>query len=581
MWTGDMWNDGVALPLSNKDSSGSRDSVISMNSGCSDDSMEHLSPEERACLMYLEQTLEAFELQEDSGLSDDEPDSGQPPDKMALNEINAISRLNGGSGMDRQSETLPTPGVAFPVVKKSVVIKLTEEYKPAQNFVNQTYQPNFSTASEERQASMNVTDSISGCNMRDLHTDELCLRTVGDAPNTMTCITPELALGLIPPPSDFMDDPKSNRKLELNAYLKPDPGTHPMPNPGTDPRSDPGPDPKHHPEADIIKASPHSKSNRPVPIDLRHLYQRALEKRPPASPPVNKKPKDKLLIEARQTPTALESLQPGLSHQEVKEPESPPFVAPKPKRISINSPKERKIEEFNSPIGNGDRELLDHERIHLQALQKLGLLKGSLTDLPADLNHKLSPQTRKSWADFPTPSTPSLPSPSNLTPSHRSESPGATSTASDILPISSGSNDRARLLSACKQSPSEGLIYTQGKAPARSTSDLVKQLTKVRAAQPGAVENSGFRPRYPVNHDERISVERCLNHAASPDLRRRESSVSAFKHSRPSHKVPRSQGISVLICPQETNGVDHHAALKKLGLGTNQTSPPPPRPYRK
>ncbi|XP_068506031.1 specifically androgen-regulated gene protein isoform X2 [Syngnathus scovelli] len=490
--------------------------------------------------------------------------------------------------MDRQSETLPTPEGGFPVVKKSVVIKLTEEYKPVQNFVNQNYQPNFTTASEERQASMNITESISGCNIRDLHTDELCLRTVGDAPNTITCITPELALGLIPPPSDFMDDPKSNQKLELNPYLKPDPGTHPVPNPGTNPRSDPGPDPepdpKHHPKADIIKASPHSKSNPPVPIDLNHLYLRALEKRPPASPPVNKKPKDKLLIDARQTPTALESLQPGLFHHEVKEPESPPFVAPKPKRISINSPKERKIEESNSPIGNGDQDLLDHEQIHRQALQKLGLLKGSLTDLRHDLNHKLSPQTRKSWADIPTPSTPSLPSPSNLTPLYRvvgSESPGAISTASDILPISSGSNDRARLLSARKQSTSESLIYTPGKAPTRSTSDLVKQLTKATGAQSGAVENSGFRPRYPVNHHEKISVERCLNHAASPDLRRRESSLSAFKHSRASHKVPRSQGISVLICPQDTNGVDHHAALKKLGLGTNQTSPLAPKVLHK
>lgn len=40
----------------------------------SEDSMEHLSAEERACLMYLEETIEALEVQEDSGLSNDEPD---------------------------------------------------------------------------------------------------------------------------------------------------------------------------------------------------------------------------------------------------------------------------------------------------------------------------------------------------------------------------------------------------------------------------------------------------------------------------------------------------------------------------
>lgn len=37
--------------------------------------MEHLSAEERACLLYLEETIEALEMQEDSGLSNDEPES--------------------------------------------------------------------------------------------------------------------------------------------------------------------------------------------------------------------------------------------------------------------------------------------------------------------------------------------------------------------------------------------------------------------------------------------------------------------------------------------------------------------------
>lgn len=41
----------------------------------SEDSMEHLSAEERACLMYLEETIEALEVQEDSGLSNDEQDT--------------------------------------------------------------------------------------------------------------------------------------------------------------------------------------------------------------------------------------------------------------------------------------------------------------------------------------------------------------------------------------------------------------------------------------------------------------------------------------------------------------------------
>ena len=43
--------------------------------------MEHLSAEERACLVYLEETIEALEVQEDSGLSNDEPDAWSKAEK--------------------------------------------------------------------------------------------------------------------------------------------------------------------------------------------------------------------------------------------------------------------------------------------------------------------------------------------------------------------------------------------------------------------------------------------------------------------------------------------------------------------
>lgn len=50
--------------------------------------MEHLSAEERACLMYLEATIEALEVQEDSGLSNDEPDSVLGAEKMGWMRVN-------------------------------------------------------------------------------------------------------------------------------------------------------------------------------------------------------------------------------------------------------------------------------------------------------------------------------------------------------------------------------------------------------------------------------------------------------------------------------------------------------------
>lgn len=49
----------------------------------SDDSLEHLSAEEKACLLFLEETIESLDTEEDSGLSNDEPDQLPNPGNVA------------------------------------------------------------------------------------------------------------------------------------------------------------------------------------------------------------------------------------------------------------------------------------------------------------------------------------------------------------------------------------------------------------------------------------------------------------------------------------------------------------------
>ncbi|CAB1336428.1 unnamed protein product [Coregonus sp. 'balchen'] len=115
----DTWPGGVAMEsLINMDSAGSYDSVVSMNSGFSDDSLEHLSIEERACLMFLESTIESLEMEEDSGLSNDEPDPSSLAAKhghlsMAQTRLEDVSKLqHDDSGRDQKSFLncrVPTP----------------------------------------------------------------------------------------------------------------------------------------------------------------------------------------------------------------------------------------------------------------------------------------------------------------------------------------------------------------------------------------------------------------------------------------------------------------------------------------
>lgn len=84
----DTWPGGTGLePMPGIDSSGSCDSVLSANSAFSDDSLEHLSAEEKACLMFLEETIDSLDTEDDSGLSNDEseqkPSSGTVASKQA------------------------------------------------------------------------------------------------------------------------------------------------------------------------------------------------------------------------------------------------------------------------------------------------------------------------------------------------------------------------------------------------------------------------------------------------------------------------------------------------------------------
>nr|XP_057911444.1 specifically androgen-regulated gene protein isoform X2 [Doryrhamphus excisus] len=68
----DTWPGGTGLET--MDSASSWDSVVSGHSAFSDDSLQHLSAEEKACLMFLEETIESLDTEDDSGLSNDEVD---------------------------------------------------------------------------------------------------------------------------------------------------------------------------------------------------------------------------------------------------------------------------------------------------------------------------------------------------------------------------------------------------------------------------------------------------------------------------------------------------------------------------
>lgn len=80
--------------------------------------MEHLSAEERACLMFLEETIESLEVEEDSGVSNDEPDH------LSHNLTNRVTHLSSISQVDPEGEYEGPHELTFSLGKKSSIKRI-------------------------------------------------------------------------------------------------------------------------------------------------------------------------------------------------------------------------------------------------------------------------------------------------------------------------------------------------------------------------------------------------------------------------------------------------------------------------
>lgn len=494
-----------------------------------------------------------------------------------MSESSVDQRLDKAVAVNENSEPQPSPASAANM----------NDLETSLNLTTQTKLPG--------------TEPASGCESNRpsaLQTKELCLSKDKDgnlkivSSSSQPTQASEMDLSLIPPPSDFMDEPE------------------------------PPPQPE---KAKGLHLSSITSNNKPgATIDLELLRQRASTR---GSSPVTQEPPNK--------PSELSLSGPHMSPPpEATEPRSPPAVAPKPKKLPANIIlKSHKTAPSDGSPGHSvptssDRLLLDPQRVHIEALRKLGLLKSDEADSGPVLSPKLSPQTRRSWAAPSSPVSPAAPHTPPLTPSYTRlsspsppsippPSPAAVSQPGPstppavqpphIVPAPAAFSDpdgpllSENELSAAKD-VSGATVNVQVNTPPRTPPSLIKQLTppKDKGFKSTTLERSGpglsnylagkdsseavqdaseklspslrrnTRPRpaslgsgkeFSSTHGEGSQV----GHATGkePDLRR---SLPAFQHSRDSQKLPRSQGISVLICPRSENGDGRREALKRLGL---------------
>ncbi|KAK7933339.1 hypothetical protein WMY93_004235 [Mugilogobius chulae] len=267
-------------------------------------------------------------------------------------------------------------------------------------------------------------------------------------------------------------------------------------------------------------------------------------------------------------------LNPSTSSEPV-EPKSPPAVAPKPKKLPSNIilKSHKSTAHHESTLGHPSA--MDPQKVRMEALRKLGLLKSEESDSgPA---HK-SLQNRKSWAPASTPlsptppksAPPSVPYTYSSPPVHTPALPVLSEPLPDIIPVPAAFSDSVENLpEISNKSPAfllKKLSSGGGKSATLERSGLglssyMESLEQDKQTL-GQLRNSRPRPASLGSNKDfsgtgGVSIKEADYEKPSPS-----SSLASDN----SQKLPRSQGISVLICPRAQSDESRREALKKLGL---------------
>ncbi|CAB1450998.1 unnamed protein product [Pleuronectes platessa] len=568
------------------DSAGSCESVISMNSGYSEDSMEHLSAEERACLMYLEQTIEALEVQEDSGFSNDEPDAGFQADKMGQTNIHDILSIKPDHepASHPVSAALPSSLDVMTPPTGSPIPQSAPQPEALCVTTDEDGHPKIVTSSELHEVQAN------GASGKDLV--------------------------LIPPPSDFMDRPRphvyldrdlapsartsSNKprgsidleQLRQRATAKRTSGSSSMTQESPDmPQSEgvPGlsqpevtssPQVSPHPDAPGPHMSPHPDAPGPQMIPHPDAPGPHMIPPPDASGPHMSPPPDSPVL-------LMMLLVPNLSPRlDAAEPRSPPAVAPKPKKLPPNIIlKSHKASASDGGSGqyvasSSDRVL---DPVRYEALRKLGLLKGDEADPGPTLSPRLSPKSRNSWGAPPSPLSPATPHKQHFTPSNiQISSPPPVSAPQlppaavhlpvqvpDVLPAPDAFCDSLEPLtivgvkSATLERSGLGLSNSFKEEGSSEDGDLSPRQLRNNRPRPASL---GSGKEFSSTLGEAVTHQEPGYRRSLQVPRKSLPAPTTQQKPRDSHKLPRSQGISVLICPHSENEESRRQALRKLGL---------------
>lgn len=378
----------------------------------------------------------------------------------------------------------------------------------------------------------------------------------------------QLVMELLPPPSAFMDEPRlrstvnplppgpSQPQAQLSQFQKQSlPQGIRIP-----PRSSFG---THDGNSSI---SPTTSSPRMLtPSSLEDMRKKASMKRVPERVPVPevRPPSQKVSNQASFLASA-SALDPrSTCTVDSGEPKSPPAVAPKPKKLpsSIVLKNHKDAAPSHSLVSPSDRGMINPQKVHTEALMKLGLLKTDETDsaLSRSTSYRVPPQNSFIAGTHALPAEPF--------PALRTDSPPKVGARDNLLIARSPSQRPFQVKSATlERPPTDQKSLTLERSNPSQEGSLE---TSDKDLQPGELRKNRSRPASAGSWKD-FGIDQLPSELnREPEIRRSRNSLLVHpptQMSMESQKALRSHGISVHISPQNNKQDNHKQALKRLGL---------------
>uniref|UniRef100_A0A3B3RB26 Specifically androgen-regulated gene protein-like n=1 Tax=Paramormyrops kingsleyae TaxID=1676925 RepID=A0A3B3RB26_9TELE len=468
VWPGSMTVEGIPSVAYD----GSCDSTVSLGPALSNGSLEDLSAAERECLMFLEETIESLEAEEDHA-SSSITDSKFHGSLSIFCVFDFMLHLpgwegDGGTGVQELRDPLPPA--------------------PHMGHSDRTIHPGVDVSPlKATQLNTELPDQP---------------RSTAESQNHegQDSVPPEVSLELIPPPLDFRDDPLEQKDPVIRGPL--------------------------------------------IHNDLQKLQNQAsLKKSPPVSPDPKGKPLPEHTLNGSMPSSPTEVVP---MHELGEQKSSPPTVAPKPKKLQDSASPTN-----STTTSPSERLVMDPQKVRMEALRKIGLLKADDVDCgvthspghsPNDVN--IVPASASTFKELhEARDRPALPGGHQEQVNKPVNFPGVKSASLERSPCSPRRHQAGRGSFGSHQGPSKA----------------------IGNGSPSSEHNSRPRPASLGNrHDLRGNISLPNTDAKASEVRDREKVAPQYVLGPP--KLPRSQGVSVVISPRGDVGEARREALRKLGL---------------